>query len=208
MTYCDHLFPGNPRRRQQVEHLHQKLRESVLPNAHTILKQMGTMRAYMQSQLNFVEGTGESQLSQACATLLSNMGNMQKDMSTVDMLLKQRLTSTSYAILQGIPEPRTEDAVKLRSTIVNSFWILAVVLMAINLIVFCVHITIVIGNTPLAIFIQMNASLVLILATLCLCFGMDVLLSTALGAWEKDQLKKKIKYYENTLIEHAASAEE
>ncbi|XP_069465565.1 single-pass membrane and coiled-coil domain-containing protein 3-like [Ambystoma mexicanum] len=199
MSYCDRLFPGNPRRRHEVEQLYAQFQQHALPNTRTVAHLMDYTKGYMHRQLDFAEGTGDSELQQACLALLSRMVAMRKDMRTVDKTLKKKLHPASYCTLRGIPEPRTEAALTFRCNLVKTLRILAALVLLVNVPVLCNYISTVVTAMPMLLFIQANASLVLILATVCLCCGVDVLLSLALGAWEKCQLKRKIKMYGNAL---------
>ncbi|XP_005379063.1 PREDICTED: single-pass membrane and coiled-coil domain-containing protein 3 [Chinchilla lanigera] len=207
MAQSDFLYPENPRRRQEVNRLHQQLLDCLSDSFHATNKLIDVLNVHLGCRLAFIEMKRDGTIKENCDIIIDAVTKIQKELQKVDEALKEKLEPTLYRKLQDIKERETEKIAivqKVMSVIVgeatSAASAVAVKLVGSNIATGII-------NKLVTVLAQIGASLLGSIGVAVLGLGIDMIFRAILGAVEKTQLQTAIKSYEKHLVEFKSASE-
>ncbi|XP_069495787.1 single-pass membrane and coiled-coil domain-containing protein 3 [Ambystoma mexicanum] len=193
------LYPNNPKRREEVIHLHQELLSCMSANASATNRLIQALNNNLHCHLAPIDLKRSSTIKENCDAFITRMTEIQQEVQKVDEKLKAALEPTLYQKLHDIKESepqKMEIVQKVLSVILGQATAAASAIM-VKLI--GSNVTTVIVNQLLALLAQISASVLGTIGVAALGLGIDVIIGAILGAVERDQLEASIKEYESCL---------
>ncbi|CAD7679527.1 unnamed protein product [Nyctereutes procyonoides] len=191
------FYPENPRRRQEVNRLHQHLLGCLSDSFHATNKLIEVLNIRLGCKLTSIEMKRDGTIKENCGIIIQAMMKIQKELQK----------PTLYRKLQDIKEKETEKiaiAQKVISVILgeatSAASAVAVKLVGSN-------VTTGIINKLVTVLAQIGASLLGSIGVAVLGLGIDMIFRAILGAVEKTQLQAAIKSYETHLVEFKSASE-
>ncbi|XP_078526201.1 single-pass membrane and coiled-coil domain-containing protein 3 [Lissotriton helveticus] len=207
MTFRHLLYPNNPKRRDEVIHLHQELFSCMSANVSATNRLIQLLNNNLHCQLAMVHLQHDRTIKENCDMFILRMTEIQQEVQKIDEKLKSTLEPSLYQKLHDIKElePHKIDiAQKVLSVILGQATTAAG---AIIVKLIGSNVTTVIVNKLLALLAQISASVLGTIGVAALGLGMDVIVGAILGAVERDQLEASIKEYESYLDEFKPASE-
>ncbi|XP_040823322.1 single-pass membrane and coiled-coil domain-containing protein 3 [Ochotona curzoniae] len=207
MAQSDFLYPENPRRRQEVNRLHQQLLDCLYDSFQATNKLIEVLNMHLGCRLDSIEMKKDGTIKENCDIIIRAMTKIQSVLQKVDEALKDKLEPTLYRKLQDIKERETVKIAMVQKIIsvilgeaTSAASAVAVKLVGSNL-------TTGIINKLVNVLTQIGASLLGSIGVAVLGLGIDMVFRAILGAVEKTQLEAAIKSYEKHLVEFKSASE-
>lgn len=207
MAQSDFLYPENPRRRQEVNRLHQQLLDCLYDSFQATNKLIEVLNMHLGCRLDSIEMKKDGTIKENCDIIIRAMTKIQSLLQKVDEALKDKLEPTLYRKLQDIKERETVKIAMVQKIIsvilgeaTSAASAVAVKLVGSNL-------TTGIINKLVNVLTQIGASLLGSIGVAVLGLGIDMVFRAILGAVEKTQLEAAIKSYEKHLVEFKSASE-
>lgn len=200
MAESDLLYPENPRRREEVHHLHQQLLDCLSDSFRATNELIGVLNMHLGCRLASIEMNRNGTIKENCDTIIQAVMKIQKELQKVDEALKDKLEPTLYRKLQDIKERETEKIAIVQKVI-------SVILGEATSAASAVAVTTGIINKLVTVLAQIGASLLGSIGVAVLGLGIDMVFRAILGAVEKTQLQAAIKSYEKHLVEFKSASE-
>ncbi|XP_049639661.1 single-pass membrane and coiled-coil domain-containing protein 3 [Suncus etruscus] len=207
MAQSDFLYPENPRRRQEVNRLHQQLLDCLSDSYHATNKLIGVLNTHLGCKLAFIEMKRNGTIKENCDLIIQAMMNIQKELQKVDEALKDKLEPTLYRKLQDIKERETEKIAIVQKVISVILGEATSAASAVAVKLIGSNVTTGIISKLVTVLAQIGASLLGSIGVAVLGLGIDLIFQAILGAVEKTQLEEAIKSYEKHLVEFKSASE-
>ncbi|KAB0387384.1 single-pass membrane and coiled-coil domain-containing protein 3 [Muntiacus reevesi] len=207
MAQSDFLYPENPKRRQEVNRLHQELLDCLSDSFHATNKLIGVLNTHLGCTLPSIEMKRDGTIKENCDIIIQAMMNIQKELQKVDEALKDKLEPTLYRKLQDIKERETEKIAIVQKVISVILGEATSAASAVAVKLVGSNITTGIINKLVTVLAQIGASLLGSIGVAVLGLGIDMIFRAILGAVEKTQLQAAIKSYEKHLVEFKSASE-
>lgn len=207
MAQGDFLYPENPRRRQEVNRLHQQLLNCLSDSFHATNKLTEVLNAHLGCRLASIEMKSNGTIKENCDLIIKAMMNIQKELQKVDKALKDKLEPTLYRKLQDIKERETDKIAIVQKVISVILGEATSAASAVAVKLLGSHVTTGIMNQLVTVLAQIGASLLGSIGVAVLGLGIDMIFRAILGAVEKTQLQAAIRSYEKHLVEFKSASE-
>ncbi|XP_067415177.1 single-pass membrane and coiled-coil domain-containing protein 3 [Emydura macquarii macquarii] len=207
MALSDLFYPDNPKRRQEVIHLHQELLDGMLANFHATNELIAVLNAHLGCTIAQIKMEKGGTIKENCDIIIRAMSEIQQEVWKIDKEMKEMLEPMLYQKLYDIKEAEVEKiaiAHKAFSIVLGEATsiagMVAVKLIGSNTIIFAV-------NKLVSLLAQIGASVLGGIGIAILGLGIDMILQAILGAVERDQLLATVKSYEEHLAEFKTASE-
>ncbi|KAJ6656319.1 hypothetical protein lerEdw1_003822 [Lerista edwardsae] len=204
MNLSDLLYPGNPKRRQEVTDLHRKLLDCLQLDFKATNELIDTLNAHLGAGLPHIAMKGEGTIKENCDIIIHVLQEIQREVRKSDRDMKGKLEPGMYLRLYDLKQPelgKIAVAHSIVSTILGeataTAGTVAVKLMCSNLVTVTV-------SKLLALLAQIGVSVLGGIGIGILGLGLDIILHAILGAVERETLLAAIQSYE----QHLAAFEE
>ncbi|KAJ1083247.1 hypothetical protein NDU88_003406 [Pleurodeles waltl] len=207
MTFRHLLYPNNPKRRDEVIHLHQELFNCMSANVGATNRLIQVLNSNLHCKLAKIDLQYDRSIKENCDMFILRMTEIQQEVQKIDEKLKATLEPNLYQKLHDIRESEPEKieiAQKVLSGILGQATTAAG---AIIIKLIGSNVTTVIVNKLLALLAQISASVLGTIGVAAFGLGIDVIVGAILGAVERDQLEASIKEYESYLDEFKPASE-
>lgn len=207
MALSDLLYPENPRRRQELIHLHRELLDCMSMNFHATNELAGVLNAHLGCTITHIKMRESSTVKENCDIIIRAMREIQCQVQKIDGDMKEKLEPVLYQKLYDIKEPELEKiaiAHKVFSIVLgevtSTAGMVAVKLLSSNLITITVC-------KLISLLAQIGASVLGGISITILGLGMEMILHAILGAVERNQLLAAVRSYEEHLAEFKEASE-
>ncbi|XP_059538260.1 single-pass membrane and coiled-coil domain-containing protein 3 [Myotis daubentonii] len=207
MAESDLLYPENPRRREEVRHLHQQLLDCLSDSFRATNELIGVLNMHLGCRLASIEMNRNGTIKENCDTIIQAVMEIQKELQKVDEALKDKLEPTLYRKLQDIKERETEKIAIVQKVISVILGEATSAASAVAVKLVSSNVTTGIINKLVTVLAQIGASLLGSIGVAVLGLGIDMVFRAILGAVEKTQLQAAIKSYEKHLVEFKSASE-
>ncbi|XP_036314501.1 single-pass membrane and coiled-coil domain-containing protein 3 [Pipistrellus kuhlii] len=207
MAQSDFLYPENPRRREEVHHLHQQLLDCLSDSFCATNELIGVLNMHLGCGLASIEMNRNGTIKENCDTIIQAMMEIQKELQKVDEALKDKLEPTLYRKLQDVKERETEKIAVVQKVISVILGEATSAASAVAVKLVGSSVTTGIINKLVTVLAQIGASLLGSIGVAVLGLGIDMVFRAILGAVEKTQLQAAIKSYEKHLVEFKSASE-
>ncbi|XP_008138661.2 single-pass membrane and coiled-coil domain-containing protein 3 [Eptesicus fuscus] len=207
MAQSDFLYPENPRRREEVHHLHQQLLDCLSDSFRATNELIGVLNMHLGCRLASIEMNRNGTIKENCDTIIQAVMEIQKELQKVDEALKDKLEPTLYRRLQDIKERETEKIAIVQKVISVILGEATSAASAVAVKLVGSNVTTGIINKLVTVLAQIGASLLGSIGVAVLGLGIDMVFRAILGAVEKTQLQAAIKSYEKHLVEFKSASE-
>ncbi|XP_021044406.1 single-pass membrane and coiled-coil domain-containing protein 3-like [Mus pahari] len=207
MAQSDFLYPQNPRRRQQVNHLHQQLLDHLADSFQVTNKLTGVLNTHLGCRLAFIEMKSDGTIKENCDIIIQAMTKIQEELQKVDEALKDQLEPTLYRKLQDIKERETEKIAIVQKVISVILGEATSAASAVAVKLVGSNVTTGIISKLVSVLAHIGTSLLGSIGVAVLSLGLDMIIQAILGAVERTQLQAAIKSYETHLEEFKAASE-
>ncbi|CAK6443643.1 unnamed protein product [Pipistrellus nathusii] len=206
MAQSDFLYPENPRRREEVHHLHQQLLDCLSDSFRATNELIGVLNMHLGCGLASIEMNRNGTIKENCDTIIQAMMEIQKELQKVDEALKDKLEPTLYRKLQDVKERETEKIAIVQKVISVILGEATSAASAVAVKLVGSNVTTGIINKLVTVLAQIGASLLGSIGVAVLGLGIDMVFRAILGAVEKTQLQAAIKSYEKHLVEFKSAS--
>ncbi|XP_069465770.1 single-pass membrane and coiled-coil domain-containing protein 3-like [Ambystoma mexicanum] len=198
MSFCDQLYPGNPRRRARAEQLYEQLRQHMLPNIVTANKVLRVLTSYLHRQLQMASMSRDPSLVENAVGLFSCLETFTHGMQRLDLRLKENLPANIYWKLGGSWAPRTAEALLKYSNVSKALWLVTAVVIVVTVATVFRYTTDNIQQPWAGLLVLAT---IVVWTTMCVYirYGIDLVISRLLGCMEKSRLESLIQQYEREL---------
>ncbi|XP_021272134.1 single-pass membrane and coiled-coil domain-containing protein 3 [Numida meleagris] len=207
MALSDLLYPENPKRRQELIHLHRELLDCMSMNFHATNELAGVLNAHLGCTITHIRMRENSTVKENCDIIIQAMREIQCQLQKIDSDLKEKLEPVLYQKLYDIKEPELEKiaiAHKVFSIVLgevtSTAGMVAIKLLSSNLITLTVC-------KLLSLLAQIGASVLGGISITILGLGIEMILHAILGAVERSQLLAAVLSYEEHLAEFKEASE-
>ncbi|XP_006866132.1 PREDICTED: LOW QUALITY PROTEIN: single-pass membrane and coiled-coil domain-containing protein 3 [Chrysochloris asiatica] len=207
MAQSAFLYPENPKRRQEVNRLHQQLLDCLSDSFQATNKLIWVLNMHLGCRLASIEMKRDGTIRENCDIIIQAMMNIQKELQKVDKALKDKLEPTLYRKLQNIKERETEKIAIVQKVISVILGEATSAASAVAVKLLSSNVTTGIINQLVTVLAQIGGSLLGSIGVAVLSLGIDMIFRAILGAVEKTQLQAAIRSYENHLIEFKSASE-
>ncbi|XP_006773315.1 PREDICTED: single-pass membrane and coiled-coil domain-containing protein 3 [Myotis davidii] len=207
MAESDLLYPENPRRREEVHHLHQQLLDCLSESFRATDELIEVLNMHLGCRLASIEMNRNGTIKENCDTIIQAVMKIQKELQKVDEALKDKLEPTLYRKLQDIKERETEKIAIVQKVISVILGEATSAASAVAVKLVGSNVTTGIINKLVTVLAQIGASLLGSIGVAVLGLGIDMVFRAILGAVEKTQLQAAIKSYEKHLVEFKSASE-
>ncbi|XP_004713819.1 single-pass membrane and coiled-coil domain-containing protein 3 [Echinops telfairi] len=207
MAQSDFLYPDNPRRRQEVNRLHQQLLDCLSDSFRATNKLSDILNMHLGCRLPLIEMKRDGTIKENCDSIIQAIMKIQKELQKVDDALKKKLEPTLYRKLQDLKERETEKIAIVQKVISVVLGEATSAASAVAVKLVGSNVTTGIINKLVAVLAQIGGSLLGSIGVAVLGLGLDMMFRAILGAVEKTQLEAAIRNYEKHLVEFKAASE-
>ncbi|KAL6082558.1 hypothetical protein STEG23_001589 [Scotinomys teguina] len=207
MAQSDFLYPENPRRRQEVNRLHQQLLDCLSDSFQVTNKLTGVLNTHLGCRLAFIEMKRDGTIKENCDIIIQAVIQIQKELQKVDEALKEKLEPALYRKLRDIKERETEKIAIVQKVISVILGEATSAASAVAVKLVGSNVTTGIINKMVTVLAHIGTSLLGSIGVAVLGLGIDMIIRAILGAVEKTQLQAAIKSYEKHLVEFKAASE-
>lgn len=207
MAQSDFLYPENPKRRQEVNRLHQQLLDCLSDSFYATNKLIVVLNGHLGCRLASTEMQRDETIKENCDIIIHAVTKIQKELQKVDEALKDKLEPTLYRKLQDVKERETEKIAIVQKVISVILGEATSAASAVAVKLVGSNITTGIINKLVTVLAQIGASLLGSIGVAVLGLGIDMIFRAILGAVEKTQLQTAIKSYEKHLVEFKSASE-
>ncbi|KAM6214561.1 single-pass membrane and coiled-coil domain-containing protein 3 [Rhynchocyon petersi] len=207
MAEPDFIYPDNPRRRQEVNRLHQQLLDCLSDSFHATNKLIGVLNAHLGCKLTSIGMKRDGTIKENCDVIILTMTKIQKELQKIDEALKDKLEPTLYRKLQDIKERETEKIAIVQKVISVILGDATSMTSAVAVKLIASNVTSGIINKLVKVLAQIGASLLGNITVAVISLGIDMIIRAILGAVEKTQLQAAIRSYETHLVEFKSASE-
>lgn len=207
MAQSDFLYPENPKRRQEVNRLHQQLLDCLSDSFYATNKLIVVLNGHLGCRLASIEMQRDETIKENCDIIIHAVTKIQKELQKVDEALKDKLEPTLYRKLQDVKERETEKIATVQKVISVILGEATSAASAVAVKLVGSNITTGIINKLVTVLAQIGASLLGSIGVAVLGLGIDMIFRAILGAVEKTQLQTAIKSYEKHLVEFKSASE-
>lgn len=207
MAQSDFLYPENPKRREEVHHLHQQLLGCLSDSFRATNELIEVLNMHLGCRLASIEMNRNGTIKENCDTIIQAVMEIQKELQKVDEALKDKLEPTLYRKLQDIKERETEKIAIVQKVISVILGEATSAASAVAVKLVGSNVTTGIINKLVTVLAQIGASLLGSIGVAVLGLGIDMVFRAILGAVEKTQLQAAIKSYEKHLVEFKSASE-
>ncbi|NXA55645.1 SMCO3 protein, partial [Nothocercus julius] len=207
MVLSDLLYPDNPRRRQELIHLHQELLDCMSTNFHATNELAGVLNEHLGCTIPRIKIRESSTIKENCDIIIQAMSEIQHQVQKIDSDMKEKLEPVLYQKLHDIKEPELEKiaiAHRVFSVVLgeatSTAGIVAVKLIGSN------FITLTLGKL-VSLLAQIGASVLGGISIAILGLGIEMILHAILGAVERNELLAAVRSYEEHLAQFRAASE-
>ncbi|XP_005150316.1 single-pass membrane and coiled-coil domain-containing protein 3 [Melopsittacus undulatus] len=207
MALSDLLYPDNPKRRQELIHLHQELLDCMSTNFHATNELARVLNEHLGCTVTYIRMRENSTVKENCDIIIQAMSEIQHQVQKIDSDLKEKLEPVLYQKLYDIKEPELEKiaiAHKVFSIVLgeatSTAGMVAIKLLSSNFLTLTV-------SKLLSLLAQIGASVLGGISITILGLGIEMILHAILGAVERNQLLGAVKSYEKHLAEFKAASE-
>ncbi|XP_006888492.1 PREDICTED: single-pass membrane and coiled-coil domain-containing protein 3 [Elephantulus edwardii] len=207
MAEYDFIFPENPKRRQEVNRLHQQLLDCLSDSFQATNKLIEVLNTHLGCRLASIEMQRDGTIKENCDVIIQTMTKIQKEMQKIDEALKDKLEPTLYRKLQDIKERDTEKIAIVQKVISVILGDVTSTTSAVAVKLIASNVTSGIINTLVKVLGQIGASLLGNITVAVISLGLDMIVRAILGAVEKTQLQAAIRSYEAHLVEFKSASQ-
>ncbi|KFQ54624.1 Single-pass membrane and coiled-coil domain-containing protein 3 [Pelecanus crispus] len=207
MALSDLLYPDNPKRRQELIHLHQELLNCMSMNFHATNELAGVLNEHLGCTITRIQMRASSTVKENCDIMIQAMSEIQRQVQKIDSDMKEKLEPALYQKLYDIKEPELEKiaiAHKVFSVVLGEATsmagMVAIKILGSNLITLTV-------SKLVSLLAQIAASVLGGISITILGLGIEMILHAILGAMERNQLLAAVRSYEKHLAEFKAASE-
>lgn len=207
MALSDLLYPDNPRRRQELIHLHQELLDCMSTNFRATNELARVLNEHLGCTITNIQMRESSTVKENCDIIIQAISEIQRQVQKIDRDMKEKLEPVLYQKLYDIKEPELEKiaiAHKVFSIVLgeatSTAGMVAIKLLGSNLITFTV-------SNLVSLLAQIGASVLGGISITILGLGIEMILHAILGAVERNQLLAAVRSYEKHLSEFKAASE-
>ncbi|NXD15724.1 SMCO3 protein, partial [Nothocercus nigrocapillus] len=207
MVLSDLLYPDNPRRRQELIHLHQELLDCMSTNFHATNELAGVLNEHLGCTIPRIKIRESSTIKENCDIIIQAMSEIQHQVQKIDSDMKEKLEPVLYQKLHDIREPELEKiaiAHRVFSVVLgeatSTAGIVAIKLIGSN------FITLTLGKL-VSLLAQIGASVLGGISIAILGLGIEMILHAILGAVERNELLAAVRSYEEHLAQFRAASE-
>uniref|UniRef100_A0A8C3SMV7 Single-pass membrane and coiled-coil domain-containing protein 3 n=1 Tax=Chelydra serpentina TaxID=8475 RepID=A0A8C3SMV7_CHESE len=193
MSFSDLLYPDNPARRERVARLHQEVINCIELNFDTTNELIGALNEHWQCRLHPIKMNMNGTIRENCDKLLAAIKSIQDKLQTIDARLKSNLEPDLYRKLHDFQEPDAKKMQTLKDVAKVMSGVSAIAL-GIFVKLACSKVTTTLLSQMMTIVVKVGASVIgaMVIGTL-LGVAVDLVLSTILGAIERDRLETAIQ---------------
>lgn len=206
MAQSDFLYPQNPRRRQEVNRLHQQLLDCLSDSFQVTNKLTGVLNTHLGCRLAFIEMKSDGTIKENCDIIIKAMTKIQKELQKIDEALKDQLEPTLYRKLQDIKERETEKIAIVQKVISVILGEATSAASAVAVKLVGSSVTTGIISKLVSVLAHIGTSLLGSIGVAVLSLGIDTIIQAILGAVERTQLQAAIRSYEKHLEEFKAAS--
>ncbi|XP_038964799.1 single-pass membrane and coiled-coil domain-containing protein 3 [Rattus norvegicus] len=207
MAQSDFLYPQNPRRRQEVNRLHQQLLDCLSDCFQVTNKLTGLLNAHLGCRLAFIEMRSDETIKRNCDLIIQAVTKIQKELQKVDEALKDKLEPTLYRKLRDIKERETEKIAIVQKVISVILGEATAAASAVAVKLVGSNVTTGIISKLASVLTHIGTSILGSIGVAVLSLGIDMVVQAILGAVERTQLQSAIQSYEKHLTEFKAASE-
>ncbi|XP_075409199.1 single-pass membrane and coiled-coil domain-containing protein 3 [Tenrec ecaudatus] len=207
MAQSDFLYPDNPRRRQEVNRLHQQLLDCLSASFHATNKLTDVLNMHLGCRLPLIEMKRDGTIKENCDIIIQAIIKIQKELQKVDDALKHKLEPTLYRKLRDLKERETEKIAIVQKVISVILGEATSAASAVAVKLVGSNVTTGIINKLVTVLAHIGGSLLGSIGVAVLGLGLDMMFRAILGAVEKTQLETAISNYEKHLVEFKAASE-
>ncbi|KAM9204134.1 single-pass membrane and coiled-coil domain-containing protein 3 [Mergus octosetaceus] len=207
MALSDLLYPDNPKRRQELIHLHQELLDCMSMNFQATNELAGVLNTHLGCTISHIKMRESSTVKENCDIIIQAMSEIQRQVQKIDSDMKEKLEPVLYQKLYDIKEPELEKiaiAHRVFSIILgeatSTAGMVAIKLIGSNLITLTV-------SKLVSLLAQIGASVLGGISITILGLGIEMILHAILGAVERNQLLAAVRSYEEHLAEFKEASE-
>ncbi|NXX95512.1 SMCO3 protein, partial [Centropus bengalensis] len=207
MALSDLLYPDNPKRRQELIHLHQELLNCMSINFCATNELAAVLNTHLGCTITRIQMRESSTVKENCDIIIRAMSEIQQQLQKIDSDMKEKLEPVLYQRLYDIKEPELEKiaiAHKVFSIVLgeatSTAGMVAVKLLSSNFITLAV-------SKLVSLLAQIGASVLGGISITILGLGIEMILHAILGAVERNQLLEAVRSYEKHLAEFKAASE-
>ncbi|NXC24884.1 SMCO3 protein, partial [Campylorhamphus procurvoides] len=207
MALSDLLYPDNPKRKEELIHLHQELLNCMSTNFHATNELVGVLNEHLGCTINHIQMRESSTVKENCDIIIQVMNEIQHQVEKIDNDMKEKLEPVLYQKLYDIKEPELEKiaiAQRVFSIILgeatSTAGVVAIKLFGSNLL------TLTLGKL-ISLLAQIGASVLGGISITIIGLGIEMILHAILGAVERNQLLTAVRSYEKHLAEFKAASE-
>lgn len=207
MAQSDFLYPENPRRREEVNRLHQQLLDCLSDSFQATNELIEVLNMHLGCRLASIEIKTNGTIKENCDIIIQAVMKIQKELQKVDEALKDKLEPTLYRKLQDIKERETEKIAIVQKVISVILGEATSAASSVAVKLVSSKVTTGIINKLVTVLAQIGASLLGSIIVAVLGLVIDMVFRAILGAVEKTQLQAAIKSYEKHLVEFKLASE-
>ncbi|NXF08005.1 SMCO3 protein, partial [Smithornis capensis] len=207
MALSDLLYPDNPKRKQELIHLHQELLDCMSANFHATNELVGVLNDHLGCTITHIQMRERSTVKENCEIIIQVMNEIQHQVQKIDSDMKEKLEPVLYQKLYDIKEPELEKiaiAQKVFSIILgeatSTAGMVAIKLLGSNFLTLTV-------SKLISLLAQIGASVLGGISITIIGLGIEMILHAILGAVERNQLLTAVRSYEKHLTEFKAASE-
>ncbi|XP_066490578.1 single-pass membrane and coiled-coil domain-containing protein 3 [Tiliqua scincoides] len=207
MNLSDLLYPNNPKRRQEVIDLHQKLLDCLRLNFKATEELIETLNVHLGAGIAHVAMKEDGTIKENCDIIIRVLNEIQQEVWKLDRDMKEKLEPGMYRKLYDIKQPelgKIAAAHSIVSTVLGEATATAGIV-AVKLI--CSNVVTVTVSKLIALLAQIGVSVLGGIGIGVLGLGMDIILHAILGAVERETLLASIQSYEQHLAEFEEASE-
>ncbi|XP_024079510.1 single-pass membrane and coiled-coil domain-containing protein 3-like [Terrapene carolina triunguis] len=208
MALSDALYPGNPARRNMVVRLHQELINCVELNFDATNELIGALNTHCQCKLQPIKMNKNGTIRENCDVFLAAIKSIQDIMQVIDGRLKSNVDPDLYRKLHDFQETDTTKMQILRSRVAGVSGLTGTVAMGIFIKLALSQVTTRVLSQTTMIVAKLGACVIGSVAGVLLGVGVDLILSTILGARERDQLEVAIRELKTLVNEYKPASKE
>lgn len=199
MNLSDLLYPDNPKRRQEVTDLHQKLLECLQLDFKATNELIDMLNVHLGAGLPHIAMKGDGTIKENCDIIIHVLQEIQQEVWKLNRDVKGKLEPGMYRRLYDLKQPELGKIALARGIVSTILGDAMAAAGTVAMKLMCSNIVTVTMSKLLALLAQIGVSVLGGLGIGILGLGLDIILHAILGAVERDTLLASIQSYEQHL---------